>query len=109
MDSPEVRELFDAVYTVYGQFTATKLEKMTHQELPWSKTPQNRVISLELLRGYFSTLVEAGRNSRALPGESLWPTKSVRHRRRRELSSSMAAHRERLKAIKRNSPISADW
>jgi hypothetical protein len=43
------------------QHRARKLEEMTHEELPWRKTPQSTVISLDLLRDYFSPLVEAGR------------------------------------------------
>jgi uncharacterized phage-associated protein len=43
--APEDREVLDAVYSTYGQFGATKLENMTHEESPWLETPMNRVIS----------------------------------------------------------------
>ncbi|MGA2849374.1 MAG: type II toxin-antitoxin system antitoxin SocA domain-containing protein [Terracidiphilus sp.] len=53
----ETRELLDEVYTVYGQFTASKLRDMTHQEPPWKDTPQPEEISQEKLTRFFKTLV----------------------------------------------------
>ncbi len=105
---PEVREILEAVYSIYGQFTATKLETMTHGELPWRNTLPNKVISLKLLRNYFSTLVEAGRDGRAVPGNPIWPTNSFRFQCRTELSSRMAIHRQRIKAKARRAFIDGD-
>ncbi len=50
------------VIRVYGDFDATTLERMTHQEDPWKVTrgtlspdePSNRVITLEAIQKYFS-------------------------------------------------------
>jgi uncharacterized phage-associated protein len=53
----EVRELLDEVWAVYGQFTATKLESMTHNEPPWMNTPQSEAISHEAMTQFFKTLV----------------------------------------------------
>lgn len=55
--SSEVRELLDEVWKVYGQFTASKLEGMTHQEPPWMKTPQSEAIPLASMTEFFKTLV----------------------------------------------------
>jgi uncharacterized phage-associated protein len=55
--SPEVRELLDEVWAVYGQFTASKLEGMTHQEPPWMDTPQSEAISHASMTTFFKTLV----------------------------------------------------
>jgi len=55
--SPEIREVLDEVNSVYGQFTASKLMAMTHQEPPWMNTPQNETISLESMKNFFKTLV----------------------------------------------------
>jgi uncharacterized phage-associated protein len=53
----EVRELLDEVNSVYGQFTASKLRDMTHQEPPWRDTPQSETISHEKMKEFFKTLV----------------------------------------------------
>lgn len=45
------------VYEVYGQFSAWKLANMTHNESPWVETPQNEVISHEILATYFKTQI----------------------------------------------------
>ena len=55
--SSEVQELLGEVYSVYGQFSASKLRDMTHQEPPWKNTPQNGVISHKLMKEFFQTLV----------------------------------------------------
>ncbi|WP_433966549.1 Panacea domain-containing protein [Tunturiibacter gelidiferens] len=52
-----VRELLDEVWAVYGQFTASKLESMTHQEPPWINTPQSDPISHGVMAEFFNTLV----------------------------------------------------
>jgi uncharacterized phage-associated protein len=45
------------VNTVYGQFTATKLRNMTHQEPPWKDTPQGDEIPHAAMQEYFKTLL----------------------------------------------------
>jgi len=105
---PEVRELLDTVSSTYGQFTASKLEAMTHEEPPWQNTPKNKIISLDLLSSFFSTLVEAGRRNQAVHGEPLWPTNSLRYQRRTEISNRMAAHRAKLRTLANKSPIAVD-
>ena len=55
--SPEVRELLDEVWAVYGQFTASKLESMTHNEPPWMSTPQSEAIPHGIMAEFFKTLV----------------------------------------------------
>jgi uncharacterized phage-associated protein len=105
---PEVREILDAVNSTYGQFTATRLESMTHGELPWRKTESSRVISLDLLKKYFSTLVEAGRLGQAVEGRPVWPIKSFHFQRRNEIASGLARHRQMLKAHARPALIDVD-
>jgi uncharacterized phage-associated protein len=53
----EIRALLDEVYSVYGQFTASKLRDMTHQEPPWRDTPENGVISHDSMKQFFKTIV----------------------------------------------------
>jgi uncharacterized phage-associated protein len=109
--APEVRELLHAVYATYGQFSATKLENMTHAEPPWLETPANRAISLELLRDYFSRLVQAGQHDKAVAGRPVWPIKSFRFQRRKELAERTPvhrAHRLRLKAMACHGSIDGD-
>lgn len=53
----EVRELLDEVYSVYGQFTASKLRDLTHSEPPWLNTPQSEAISIESMKIFFKTLI----------------------------------------------------
>lgn len=61
--SDNEEQLFNDVLEEYGQFSAIKLMKMTHDELPWEKTfnenPQG-VISLDLLSEYFKTQLIEG-------------------------------------------------
>jgi uncharacterized phage-associated protein len=106
---PEIRELLDAVYSTYGQFTAPKLTSMTHGEPPWNKTPRNGVITLNSLTEFFSTIVAAGQEGRSVSGEPVWPSNSFRFQGREALSKRMAVHRERLGAIARKVPSGPDW
>jgi uncharacterized phage-associated protein len=55
--SAQVREHLDEVWAVYGQFTASKLETMTHNEPPWMNTPQNEAIPHAMMADFFKTLV----------------------------------------------------
>ena len=98
---PEVREILNAVSKVYGQFSATRLEEMTHQEPPWVETEPNTVIKVELLRKFFSKVVDAGKSDRSIDDEPVWPTKSFRFQRRRAISRKIARHRDRLRAVAR--------
>jgi len=65
----DIRELLDEVNDVFGQFSASKLRAMTHNEPPWMNTPPGGVISPESMKVYFKTVVtrddgpsEAGAN-----------------------------------------------
>ena len=55
-----------------------------------------RAIQHELLRDFFSSLVNAGKTGDSILNEPVWPTNSLRHQRRREIEAKMAGHRERL-------------
>lgn len=59
---PEVRDLLNEVYNVYGQFSAARLVELTHSEPPWKETLRNEEISLDLMQNYFQTLVVDGKN-----------------------------------------------
>ncbi len=101
---PELQELLDAVNTTYGQFTAKRLESMTHDEPPWASTPKDGIISIESIRAYFATLVEAGRESAEIPGHPSWPTNSFLFQRRKSISRRMDRHRETLREIAGHRP-----
>ncbi len=51
-------ELLKEVYDVYGQFSATKLVEMTHNETPWKTTAIRKEINHQKLRRHFLTLVQ---------------------------------------------------
>ncbi len=54
---PELMDILDEVYQVYGQFSAWKLRNMTHEETPWNETPRNSVICDELMLSFFRTQI----------------------------------------------------
>ena len=99
--SPEIRELLGAVYGVYGQYTAKGLENKTHNEPPWRDTPRNSEISLDSLKEFFTTLVDAGRIGQPVGEEPLWPSGSFVFQQRRAISDRMARHRNKLRALVR--------
>lgn len=50
------RELLDEVYCVYGQFSAWKLQNMTHDEELWKDAHcSNMIISPQTMKQYFKT------------------------------------------------------
>jgi uncharacterized phage-associated protein len=51
------KHLIDDVYRLYGQYTASKLRNMTHNEGPWKESRQNTVISKESLKRYFDSVI----------------------------------------------------
>lgn len=105
---PETREILDVVYGVYGEFTAKRLERMTHEEPPWVDTPRNAEIDLQSLNRFFSLLVEEGRHNRSVLGEPVWPTNAFRFQNRRAISQRMASHRDWLGRIARQASSDAD-
>ena len=56
----DARLLLEEIYSVYGQYSATKLRNMTHAEAPWrdayAKFP-SCTISHEAMREFFKTLL----------------------------------------------------
>jgi uncharacterized phage-associated protein len=54
---PSTREVLDEVATVYGQFSASKLWAMTHEEPPWKNAQIGDVISRESMTEFFRTLL----------------------------------------------------
>lgn len=58
LKTDDIADIIDEVWNVYGQFSAWKLRNMTHDELPWKKTPRNDVISNSLMYNYFKTQVQ---------------------------------------------------
>lgn len=56
---PEVMEILDEVYQVYGQFSAWKLRNMTHDETPWLDTNRNDVITDYKMLTFFKTQINS--------------------------------------------------
>lgn len=62
---PRIAELLDEVNQVYGQFSATRLRNMTHEEPPWQNAWErdqasasgDNEVSLDDMRAYFAGLV----------------------------------------------------
>ena len=50
-----MKEVLDEVASVYGQFSATRLMQLTHEEPPWRTTPINQVIDRAKMTAYFKT------------------------------------------------------
>jgi len=55
--SAPVQEILTEVNEVFAQFSALKLRAMTHNEAPWTQTPRGGVISLDLMKEFFKTMV----------------------------------------------------
>jgi uncharacterized phage-associated protein len=53
--TPEIRELLDEIYNVFGQFSAWKLRNLTHDEPPYLQTKPGEEISRECMKEYFKT------------------------------------------------------
>jgi uncharacterized phage-associated protein len=53
--SQELRDMLNEVYAVYGQFSASQLRTMTHDEAPWKQTSRGFSISQDALAEYFKT------------------------------------------------------
>lgn len=61
--TPEVRELLDEIYDVYGQYSAWKLAQMTHDEQPWKSANESKgVISLDSMKSFFRTRLVSEEN-----------------------------------------------
>ncbi len=54
---PEIQDILDEVWRVYGQFSAWKLREMTHAEPPWRDTPRNAEIPQPVMKDFFSSLL----------------------------------------------------
>jgi uncharacterized phage-associated protein len=64
-EEESVREHLSEVLNVYGGYTATQLERLTHQEPPWREArgslapdePSRNVIPLKTMKDYYSSLL----------------------------------------------------
>lgn len=54
----QAKEVLDAVYASFGQYSGWKLRNMTHSEPPWKETQEGGVISHDLMKNYFDTIIE---------------------------------------------------
>jgi uncharacterized phage-associated protein len=45
--------VLEQVYNIFGQFSAWKLRDMTHQEKPWTETPQSSEIEQDMIKSFF--------------------------------------------------------
>ena len=52
------KHLIGMVYNTYGQYSASRLRKITHEEGPWKTTPADTPISQEAMLEYFKSLIE---------------------------------------------------
>lgn len=51
-------EILEDVNNVFGQYSAWKLRNFTHEEAPWLETPQNAVITHEIMKAFFKTQLQ---------------------------------------------------
>ncbi len=54
--STEVKKFVDFILECYAPFDAITLSALTHQDEPWVKTPQNKIITDLNIEKYYSTL-----------------------------------------------------
>jgi uncharacterized phage-associated protein len=56
----KTKEILDAVYMVFGQYSAWRLSQLTHEELPWINGSKraDKIIQQEDMRKYFITRLE---------------------------------------------------
>lgn len=62
--TPEDKEILDEVYSIYGEKSASYLERLTHAERPWKETrgdiepfmASTKVIPLDLMKEYYSSV-----------------------------------------------------
>ncbi len=52
---PEEIEHLNDMWEMFGQFSATKLRNMSHQEPPYTNTPKRSTISRDSMKRYFIT------------------------------------------------------
>jgi len=58
----EEKTLIDDVFSVYGEYSASKLRNLTHNETPWmeAENKEDVTISIDSLRSFFPSLLENG-------------------------------------------------
>lgn len=58
----EEKALIDDVFSVYGEYSASKLRNLTHNETPWmeAENKEDVTISIDSLRSFFPSLLENG-------------------------------------------------
>lgn len=49
----EVKRFIENIYAYYGQYSASKLMQMTHEELPWRTTRDSEIISKDKIKSFF--------------------------------------------------------
>lgn len=54
--SSEEKKFIDFIASNYSQFNALTLSAMTHQDAPWKETKANEVISINLIKSFYSHL-----------------------------------------------------
>jgi len=58
--SPETLGLLEEVWSVFGQYTASALRNISHQEIPWKNADERGVISHESMKEFFKSRIENG-------------------------------------------------
>lgn len=53
LETEKEENLFNEVFEVYNQFSASGLVTQTHSESPWIDTPKQGIISQEVMRTFF--------------------------------------------------------
>lgn len=53
-DNNDIEVILQDVYDEYGQYSASKLVDMTHEESPWKDTLQSSVISIDKMIAFFA-------------------------------------------------------
>lgn len=103
---PEIVEILDAVYCLYGRLAPRKILKLIRKSPPCRSGEGE--ISLEGMSHYFKEIVRAGKEGHSYEGEPVWPVNSFRYQQRREISRRMEKHRDKLREIASRMPPDVD-
>jgi len=57
--SDEEAANIDQILEDYGKYTGGQLSELVHREDPWRNTPKNEIISKDVMKQYYSSLVSS--------------------------------------------------
>jgi uncharacterized phage-associated protein/predicted nucleotidyltransferase len=99
--------LVKMVYDAYGQYSAAKLRKITHEEGPWKETKFSSPISLKTMTDYFDSLVLVNPNA-ALPSSGEKKEEMIKILEEAEANGEIDPSQFCISVGKRSAPVRFD-